>query len=244
MDTVFEDIKTLTKMVSDGYRNSLVVSGDAGTGKSHTVINALKNDGLDEGVDFTVIKGRSTTFALYESLLNNADGLLVYDDCDSVLKNADALNILKGALDSSAKRWISWKSRSTYDWSHCSSAKEREYEAKGKLPDKFLFKGRIIFITNIHKDNLNDALKSRSFVVNVKVNNSDIVNKIESVIDNIKVENAEVPLNIKKEVLGYFKELLSNDDFDRDFNMRTYLAGLSIRMSSNDNWKRLIKLYA
>jgi hypothetical protein len=82
--------------------------------------------------------------------------VLVFDDCDSILLDDVALNLLKGALDSGKKRKISWLSES--------SALRRE-----GIPDSFEFKGSVIFITNLKFDQMKsqklrdhlDALQSR-----------------------------------------------------------------------------------
>jgi len=80
----------------------------------------------------------------------------VFDDCDSILLDDVALNLLKGALDSGKKRKISWLSES--------SSLRRE-----GIPDSFEFKGSAIFITNLKFDKMKsqklrdhlDALQSR-----------------------------------------------------------------------------------
>ena len=58
------------------------------------------------------------------------------DDCDTVLFDDVSLNILKAALDSSKKRYISWNS-------------ESRVLANEGVPDRFEYKGSVIMITNI-----------------------------------------------------------------------------------------------
>ena len=61
------------------------------------------------------------------------------DDCDSILFDDVALNILKAALDSSKKRYISWNT-------------ESRVLANEGVPDRFEFSGSVIMITNIKFD--------------------------------------------------------------------------------------------
>jgi hypothetical protein len=80
----------------------------------------------------------------------------VFDDCDSILFDDVSLNLLKGALDSGKSRKISWLSESRV-------LKQED------IPNSFIFKGSVIFITNLKfdavkstrlKDHL-EALQSR-----------------------------------------------------------------------------------
>jgi hypothetical protein len=82
--------------------------------------------------------------------------VLVFDDCDSILFDDVSLNLLKGALDSGKSRKISWLSESRV-------LKQED------IPTSFIFKGSVIFITNLKfdqvksqrlKDHL-EALQSR-----------------------------------------------------------------------------------
>jgi hypothetical protein len=105
-----------------------------------------------------VIKGAMTPIGLYCTLYKNSDprNVLVFDDCDSILLDDVALNILKAALDSGKKRRIHWNADS--------SMLRRE-----GVPDQFDFKGSVIFITNLKFDHLKskklqdhlEALQSR-----------------------------------------------------------------------------------
>jgi hypothetical protein len=82
--------------------------------------------------------------------------VLVFDDCDTILFDDVALNLLKGALDSGKSRRISWLSES------------RVLKDEG-IPNSFNFKGSVIFITNLKFDKMKsqklkdhlDALQSR-----------------------------------------------------------------------------------
>ena len=103
--------------------------------------------------DYAVIKGFSTPKAMYRALFENQDKLVIFDDCDSILKDLTALNILKADLDSYGKRTISWLT-------------ERESE---DLPTSFEFKGQVLFISNLPLDRMNSAIMSRAFTVDVSM---------------------------------------------------------------------------
>jgi len=243
-DVVFDDMKKLLKLVITRKRNSIIISGLAGVGKSFTVEETLKESGLVKGRDFEIIKGKSTSYALYQSLFENRDKLIVYDDCDSILKNKDAINMLKAALDTNKERVISWKSKSTFNPDPLETIEIKKLIQKGKLPDHFDFRGRIIFITNIYYKNIDDALLSRSFVIDVTLKAKDVLLRIETILDNIMRDVPEATYDIKKQVLDYFKYLVKNNQLKKPMSIRTFIAGVVIRLSGDENWKRLVRRYA
>ena len=165
----FGFVSDMVNMLARGDQASVVVTGPGGLGKSHTVTQALTKAGfkdisvLDENFEvgsrlnmrkaFTVIKGYSTPKGLYRLLYENKDGVLVFDDCDSVLKDPVSLNLLKGALDSYSKRIISWRADLKDD----------------DLPQSFEFKGRVVFISNLSSDTLDQAIISRSMAVDLSM---------------------------------------------------------------------------
>ena len=91
---------------------------------------------------------------------------LVFDDCDSVLKDPVALNLLKSALDSFGKRYISWNAETRGDDS---------------LPTSFEFKGQIVFITNVSLDRLDQAVRSRSMCIDLTMSAADKLERMEAV---------------------------------------------------------------
>ncbi len=243
-DVVFDDMRKLLKLVITRKRNSIIISGLAGVGKSFTVEETLKESGLVKGRDFEIIKGKSTSYALYQSLFENRDKLIVYDDCDSILKNKDAINMLKAALDTNKERVISWKSKSTFNPDPLETIEIKKLIQKGKLPDHFDFRGRIIFITNIYYKNIDDALLSRSFVIDVTLQAKDVLLRIETILDNIMRDVPEATYDIKKQVLDYYKYLVKNNQLKKPMSIRTFIAGVIIRLSGDENWKRLVRRYA
>ena len=140
----FNFLQDLTSMVVRGATPSLIVTGEGGLGKTHTVTQTIKDNSLDEN-DFVTFKGYSTARGLYNTLYDHNGKLIVFDDCDSVLEDKVALNILKSALDSYETRQITWMGRMT---------KSDEYQ------NQFNSTGRIIFISNKDKSKIDSAILS------------------------------------------------------------------------------------
>ena len=167
----FEILTEMTKAVKSGTVRAMIVSGPPGVGKSYGVEQVLQKDGLfdilgERKPKFEVVKGAMTALGLYACLFKHSDKnhVLVFDDCDSVLMDDLALNILKAALDSGKRRRIYWNSDS--------SMLRRE-----GIPDSFDFNGSCIFITNIKFDHLKskklqdhlEALQSRCHFLDLTI---------------------------------------------------------------------------
>ena len=105
----FEFVENLVQMIASGLTPSAVITGEGGLGKTYTVNKTLVASGLKDLSDagaleigsvvnransFTSIKGYSTPKGLFRTLYENRDSVLVFDDCDSILRDPVALNLL------------------------------------------------------------------------------------------------------------------------------------------------------
>ena len=142
----FDILDEMTNATLDGIVRGLVVTGPPGVGKTFGVEQVLEKDSLfdmmaDKPMRHTFVKGAMSAIGLYSTLYKYSDSksIVVLDDCDTILFNEDALNILKAALDSTKKRKISWNSDSNF------------LRREG-VPGEFEFNGSVIFITNLKFD--------------------------------------------------------------------------------------------
>lgn len=135
----FDIIDLMSKSACKGQTRALIVSGPPGLGKSFTVEQALRE--YDPNEEKTVIaKGFMRASGLYKLLYNyrHPGNVIVFDDCDSILFDQDALNLVKAACDTTDKRRICW------------GAETRMTDDEGApLPWGFEFEGAIVFITNV-----------------------------------------------------------------------------------------------
>lgn len=162
INTRFDFLTQLVNMIGKNTAVSLIVTGPGGLGKTHTVRTALEACGLKDASGFDaasdnsyrMIKGYSTAKGLYRELFMNKDSVIVFDDCDDVLKDPTALNLLKGALDSYDKRIVNWNADMKDD----------------ELPRSFQFNGRVIFISNMTRNKMDTALKTRAYCVDLAMN--------------------------------------------------------------------------
>ena len=214
----FEFLGNLTQMVICGITPSLIVVGEGGLGKTHSVNQSIKNTDMCKS-DYVFFKGYSTARGLYNTLYDNNGKLIIFDDCDSVLEDKVALNILKSALDSYDNRSITWMSNMN---------KNDDY------PQQFDFTGRIIFISNKSKESINDAILSRSLTVDLTMTPNDKIERMTSILGSIL---PEYTLEAKKEALDFLKTVKD----EVNLNMRMLIMVTKIRDSYPSNWRDMAK---
>ena len=231
----FEFVNDMVTMLCAGDQASIVVTGPGGLGKSFNVTKSLVSLGLKDISDteafevgmrinsrkaFRVVKGYSTPKGLYRTLFENKDGVLVFDDCDSVLSDPVSLNILKGALDSYDRRIISWK------------ADIRDED----LPTTFEFKGRVIFISNRPSTGIDQAIKSRSMVVDLSMTQKQKVERMRFLLSQSDFM-PDYDMKLKQDAIDLIDELC---DRIKELTLRTLIQVTRIRKSNpRGNWKTL-----
>jgi hypothetical protein len=222
---MFQNIERLTKMVGKGIQPSLVITGGAGMGKTHLVKSTLEGMGLQESYDYVHFKGRATAAGLFITLYENSDKIIVLDDCDSVFRDDDAVNILKGALDSYDTRKISYI-----------TSKALKDEFGIEVPRHFEFTGRVIFISNISQSKLDEAIRSRSFVADVDLTTDQMFQRIEQLLPTME---SRIPLAARQQALQLMQEL--ETEFDGlEINLRSFIKAARICAMGFDNPKMMI----
>lgn len=196
----FGFLEKFTRMVLDGETASAIVTGEGGLGKSWVVMSQVAKKGMIEGTDYVVFKGFSTPKALYATLYENRDKTVIFDDCDSVLKDPISINILKGALDSYDKRTISWLSKGFID---------------DGLPSSFDFEGQVIFISNLSIDKIDQAIKSRSIAIDLSMTIQDKIDRMRFILPNVM---SDYSMDLKETALEF---MCAHADEAVEFNMRT-----------------------
>lgn len=229
----FDFVADMVTMVAKQQTASVIICGDGGLGKSHTVSSALKSAGLKDAMTsdvyevggasdknyFTTIKGYSTPKGLYRLLFENKDGVLVMDDTDSVLKDAVSLSLLKSALDSYSRRIISWRA----------DIKDED------LPTSFVFNGRIVFISNMSSAQIDQAILSRSMVVDLSMNRAQKVERMRYLLTQ-RDFMPEFTMAVKTDAMDLIDRL---QDKVKELSLRSLIKTARIRASNNKNWSDL-----
>lgn len=131
--------------------NGMIVSGDAGTGKTYTVKKALVDTGHQKNVEY-IKGGKITAASLYVKLaLNRAKHrIVVLDDCDIIhhSEKKQIVPMLLGAAELGQSGEISWE-----------TARKNPLMEEYNLESHYPFQGNIIWITNDRKEDIAKAVK-------------------------------------------------------------------------------------
>ncbi len=230
----FGFVGDMVTMLCKGAQPSVIITGPGGLGKSYTVTKTLEANGfkdmsiLDDSFEvgtktaknkFVVVKGYSTPKGLYRLLYENKDGVIVFDDCDSVLKDPVSLNLLKGALDSYSRRIISWRA----------DIKDED------LPTTFEFKGRVVFISNLASTQIDQAIITRSMAVDLSMTTQQKVERMRFILQSgefMPTTNKQ----FKDDAIALIEEL---QDKVKELSLRTLIQVTKIRANAGANWADL-----
>jgi len=232
----FSFVEQMVDMIVQKTLPSAVITGEGGLGKSYTVLKSLEKNGFTNLTDlanfaigskvnksksYTVVKGYSTAKGLYRTLFENNGMVIVFDDCDSILKDDVAKNLLKGALDSYSKRYISWNADMRDD----------------DLPRSFEFTGSIVFVSNMALDKIDQAIRTRSLVVDLsmteaqKLERMEVIAKTDEFLPEVNAISKGLALDFLKSNLGKIPNM----------SLRSLIAVTKIANTGNPQWKDLAK---
>ena len=234
----FQFLEDYVDMVAARDMKSAIVVGEGGLGKSYTVFQRLAKNGLTNVMNleigavldesnsrktFLVVKGYSTAKGLYRTLYENRGRLVVFDDCDSILGDETASNVLKAALDSYDERIVTWNAES--------------FGAGDDLPKSFKFTGGVIFISNKPMHKIPQALISRSAPADVSMTRTEIITRMKQIIEQGEFM-ADEKMSIKLEALDFIASHINNPQV-KSINLRTLIAVATNRRCKPDRWQRL-----
>ena len=232
----FEILKQMTVAVKAGDVRAMIVSGPPGVGKSFGVEEVLSKDDLfdaiaDRDPKYEIVKGSLSALGLYAKLyeFSGERNVIVFDDADNIFYDQLSLNLLKAALDTNAKRYISWNSDS------------RMLRMEG-IPDRFEFKGSIIFITNIKfahvrsktlKEHLS-ALESRCHYIDLEMDTSrEKMLRIKQIVGDGMLDKYNFADDTVAEIVAFIDE---NRAKMRELSLRMVLKIADLRKSFPSNW--------
>jgi hypothetical protein len=240
----FDILEDMTRAVKKGEVRAMIVSGAPGVGKSfgvekvlapHALMSDIANDSKLK--KFEIVKGAMSAIGLYKKLYEYSDRkcILVFDDCDSVLLDDIALNILKAALDTSKKRTISWNTDS------------RSLIAEG-VPNSFEYKGGAIFITNINFQNIKSkklqdhlaALESRCHYIDLTIHTErDKMLRIKQIVGDGMLKDYEFTAEQEAELVNFVD---ANKKRLRELSLRTVLKAADLIKSFPAKWQRVAEV--
>ena len=235
----FSILDEMADAVNEGKVRAMIVSGPPGIGKSFGVERALEKRSMFDDIagskrKFEVVKGAMSAIGLYKKLyeFSGKNNVVCFDDCDAILYDDLALNLLKAALDTGKKRSLHWNTES------------RTLMAEG-MPNSFEFHGGVIFITNIKFDNVKSkklqdhlqALQSRCHYLDLTIDSMrDRMLRIRQICGQGMLEKYAMPKDTEADLIQFIFE---NKHKLREISLRMVLKIADLWKMNPDKYKSL-----
>jgi hypothetical protein len=233
-------------VTGESAQRGLLISGDAGTGKSEYVKQAFISTNTTHKVDYQ----KSKTFtcpALYAKLWENKQkgDVVVFDDCSLESLTGESFNKfvswMKGGLEiSKDKKMIGYEA----------ATKNKLFEELG-VESEFSFEGSIIWITNTRFEKLTkkfgdhwDAIKTRFMPIEVFLTKEEkymytnyLINEIKMLGKNCKAIEGGYNSKIIKATIEYLDENYENL---KEITPRVAIKVADTMNSYPDMWKIIL----
>ena len=235
----FSILDEMAEAVSTSKVRAMIVSGPPGIGKSYGVEQALEKNNMFEDIAgskrrFEVVKGAMSAIGLYKKLYEHSGKghVVCFDDCDAILYDDLALNLLKAALDTGKKRTLHWNTES------------RTLMAEG-MPNSFEFNGGVVFITNIKFDNVKSkklqdhlqALQSRCHYLDLTIDSMrDRMLRIRQICGQGMLEKYAMPKDVEEDLIQFIFE---NKHKLREISLRMVLKIADLWKMNPEKYKLL-----
>tara|TARA_R110001606_G_scaffold389463_1_gene555606 strand:+ start:109 stop:909 length:801 start_codon:yes stop_codon:yes gene_type:complete len=230
----FETIQQVAKIfvTGDSAQKGLLISGDAGMGKSHYVKQAFIETGTTNRVDYNKSKA-FTGAAMYAKLWENRQkgDVVVFDDCSLSSMTGENFRKLtdffKGALElTSGPRMLGYE-----------AASQNALFKELGVPREFDFQGSIIWITNTTMDKLGkkfgdhwSAIERRFIPISVMLTKEEKYLYTINLIENIEMLGA----NCDAKDGGYPEDIVeATMDFlaDNYENFKDITPGVALKIA-------------
>lgn len=212
----------LNRLLKDGFPKAVMAYGTGGVGKTYTFDKLAEHNQLieydpeldmakgGEEYDYIRLGGKVGSREMQRTMYEHSNKLIVFDDCDSMWDDPGLINVLKNALDSSGEGKVQWAAR----------LPETSKGAGDDVPSRFKFEGRMIFITNLSKKELNQKgaapiAESRASSIDLTMNMDQTIERLQDILPYIRIrdykgvtiastiEDKEAALETLKEVKNY-----------------------------------------
>jgi DNA-binding transcriptional ArsR family regulator len=201
----FEDIEKMIKvLINSDEKKGLIILGAKGLGKTYSTIYFLKK----LGIKYDMVRGHISPIALFNVISRNSENVILFDDCLTLFKDDKKVGFILNALDE-----IGIVDYRTYNM------------IGGTITNKFVFKGKMIFIFNEFNDrNITlKALRDRCFTLSLNFKRKEILEMLYTLA--------------KKDNLIFLVDWLK--DRKIELSLRDYLTLKAIYKVVSENWQSL-----
>jgi tRNA A37 threonylcarbamoyladenosine biosynthesis protein TsaE len=244
--TVYKICKVF--VTGNSAQKGIIISGDAGTGKSHYVKQAFVDTNTTDAVDYNKSKTYTAAAFYVRLFLNKEPGdVVVFDDCSlehiTGKDFKDIVSMLLGATEmTKGERIIGWE-----------RATKNELMKEHNVPSEFDFQGSIIWITNSSFEQLAkkfgahwEAFQSRFIQVPIRFNEQEKLLYTLYLLEEVGMLTGK---KCETKEGGYSKEIVS-ETISYIRNNYKYMNNVTARVAAQladtmeqfpDDWETLIE---
>lgn len=201
------------------------VANDVVVHNSYNIQTKLEEEVGESG--YIKIAGHTSPLALYQTLHDNSDKVVFLDDCSAVLKDRQAMEIIKAATETDVeRREISWNSNAS--------------ELNDGYSTSFEFSGQIIICANKIPDRGNtveilNSLIDRSIMYEFDLNYRERMDLIKQIA---YIHETDINAENRMEIVNWLEEV--TDESCTNINLRTMFKCFNQFRYAPDNWRALV----
>lgn len=214
---------------------------------THTVEETLAEMGLEDGNGYFKNTSSGSAAGLYKTLYMNRTGIVMLDDCDTIVSTQEGRNLMKAALDTKKKRKLVWAKAASWlfdpnsqdEMQACQDAIEVGEEPE-KFPKYYDFEGRVIMISNLPVETLDPdgALATRGFIITLDPTKDEVFAFMRKIVPHLKTEGEkQLSMEERLEVVKLIEMQPGSA------NIRKLVRGLNMAASGVPNWQRIVERY-
>lgn len=262
-DFVFDEITEYVELAAKELLPALFVTGQGGIGKSYNIEKVLSEFGKQDDT-WVKVSGKSDTKEVFKTLWNNRDKIVLFDDCDSLLKDPSTINVLKQVFVGDEERNVDIDEESgfvfTADMDDNKEIEEKcadwsaDHKGKEGIPNHFIFTGSVIFISNLDKAEVvkkDPALLTKCTCVDIIQSAQGVIKRMETILPQIKIykdmdakgEGKDITdEEIKEEVFDFIcsDEFLKNPKVrGKELNYKIFSQIYKLKYADLPKWKEL-----
>lgn len=221
MDHMTEIRSLITVLLGSSSFHALIIQSEPGWGKSTSVEASLRQ----AGKPFVTVGSYTTPLALFRTLQENHDKLIVMDDCSGAFADNRSIAVLKAACwtaaGSDGRRTVRWESTSSQITESTVS-----------------FTGKIIFLVNAIPENIEaNALVSRSLCYRIRLSEEDKANLLTQAAQNPALyKNPDTASSVLRVLIRELRE------YPEALNFRSLRIAYELAESTPENWEALFLL--
>ena len=186
----------LNRLITDGFPKAVMAYGTGGVGKTYTFEKLAEHNKLIEydpeydmekggdEYDYIKIGGKIGSREMQRVMYEHRNKLIVFDDCDSMWNDEGLINVLKNTLDTSGSGKCQWATK----------LPETSKGAGDDVPSSFRFEGRMLFITNLTKKELNERgaspiAESRASSIDLTMDMQQTIDRLDKILPYVSIKD-------------------------------------------------------